>query len=201
MACLFSLLYNIPLQGATKSPLAGGGCYPHLLIVTQLLGFSFQAEAVTATPRSSIHLSGREPTERSRCTEAWGAWHGRFLFQSTFWRNRTDLKENSELSSKFFLLQPARCQSLFCLMLTTFVNCSEWYLLICREFSRLPLLMNQMVSSWQLTRKIVPFPCCRINQESFLLLCAADTFLHTLNYLPWTDCSEVSTLKPFDWSA
>lgn len=156
---------------------------------------------MTATPKSKIQLPGREPTKRSRCTESWGAWLGQFLFQSTFWRNRTDLKENSELSSIIFLLQPAKCQSLFCLMLTAFVNCSGWYLLIHREFSHLPLLMNQMVSSWQLTRKKVPFPCWIINQESFLVLCAADTFFHTLNYLWWTDCSEVSTLKPFDWSA
>lgn len=194
MACLFSLLYNTPLQGVTKTPWLEADVIPTFWVLTQLLGLGRSCDSHTKEQNSPLR-------QRSRCTETWDAWLGHFLSHSTFWRNKTVLKENSELSSIIFLLQPAKCQSLFCLTLTAFVNCSGWYLLIHGEFSHLPLLMNQMVSSWQLTREIVPFPCCIINQESFLLLSSADTFLHTLNYLRWTDCSEVSTLKPSEWNA
>lgn len=160
MACLFSLLYNIPLQGGIKEPLAGGGCCPHLLRSHPVFGMwqPHQRAAFTSQPKN-----------RSRCTESGDVWLGHFfLFQSMFWRNGTDSKENSELGSIIFLLEPAKCQSLFCLTLTAFVNCSEWYLLIRGECSNLPLLMNQMVSSLAADQKDSAFSLLPYQSRKFL---------------------------------
>ena len=134
----------------------------------------------------SIQISSKEPTKRSKGTRSWGPWLGYFLFQFTFLKNRMDLKENSEWTSKIFLLKVAKCQGLFCwqpLLLTAFLNWTGWCLLMHREFLHHPLLMDQTVNSWQLARKIVPFLCCIINWRSLLLFSAADTFFHMLNCL------------------